>query len=142
MLHLFHPALVHVAVSFLALGSLCEAAGILARREGGERLGGALVLLGTASLVPTVLTGYLAVNSISIPAGAADVVARHERLALVLLAFFLALVLWKAWGRGAVHPSWRVSYAAALLAGAALTAWTAWLGGEMVYLHGVGVLGP
>jgi len=141
VLHLFHPALVHVAVTFLTIGALTECFGILAKRGRVERFGGVLVLVGTASLVPTVVTGYLAVNSIVLPGGAAAAAARHETLALVLLSFFLALVLWKAWGGGLVPASQRPLYASALFVGAALTVWTAWVGGEMVYGYGVGVIG-
>ena len=100
MLHLFHPALVHFSVAFLVTGAVCEALGIFKGREGLEKFGGTLVLLGTASLLPTLVTGFLAKNSIELPTGAAAVVELHERLELTGSALFLGSQFWKAWGGG------------------------------------------
>ena len=62
MLHLLPPAAVHFSVAFLVAGGLGESFGILLRRPGIERWSGTLVLLGTLSLFPTVVTGFLAEN--------------------------------------------------------------------------------
>ncbi len=141
MLHLFHPALVHFPIVLLAVGGGMEAAGILARKPGWERAGARLVLAGTACLVATVAAGYLAANSVTPPPGAGDAMDSHERAALILFAVFLVLVLWKAWGGGAVPEGARAPYAAALLAGIAILVWAALLGGRLVYAWGVGVAG-
>ncbi len=139
MLHLFHPALVHFAVAFLIVGGATEAIGILARREAAERFGGALTLVGTGALLPTIVAGYLAENTLSPPPAAVATLEAHERVALVLLATFLIALLWKAWDRGRVREELRPFYAAWLLFGVGLTAAAAFLGGELVYLHGLGV---
>ena len=89
MLHLFHPAVVHFPVALLVLGGLCEAGGLLA-------------------WIPTVVTGYLAANTVLLSGPARPVFDLHEL---------------NGW-----------------LIGVALVAWGAWLGGEMVYGHGVGVI--
>jgi uncharacterized membrane protein len=141
MLHLFHPAVVHFPIVFLAAGGLMETAGILGRRPGWERAGARLVLAGTACLVVTVAAGYLAANSVTLPDGAQGALDAHERAALILLAVFLVLVLWKAWGGGAVADAARLPYALALLAGVGVLVWAALLGGRLVYAWGVGVAG-
>jgi uncharacterized membrane protein len=142
MLHLIHPALVHATVAFLVVGGLLEAYGILARRESLERFGGVLTLLGTASLVPTIVAGFLAENSLTLSVAGADAVDGHERLGLVVLGVFVPLILAKAWGRGRVPPGWRGLYAAGLIAGVLAAAAAAYLGGVMVYGLGVGVAAP
>ena len=59
MLHLFHPALLHYSVAFVTVGGVCEIAGLLSRREPLARFGGTLLLLGLASLVPTLVMDHL-----------------------------------------------------------------------------------
>ncbi len=139
MLHLLHPALVHVSVAFLVVGCLVESWGWLGRREPWARFGGRLVAIGAISLVPTVAAGYLAANTVDVPSAAMATLGAHERNAWILLALVGAALFWKAWGRGVPAPAARVPYALLLAAIAAWTVWTALLGGEMVYVHGVGV---
>jgi uncharacterized membrane protein len=134
--HLLHPALVHFAVAFLVTGGLLEALGILARRDATERFGGSLLILGVLALLPTVATGFLAVNTAILPPGAAATAADHERAGLLILAVFMLLMLWKGWHRGALPAAHRRSYAAALLAAVALVVYGAFLGGRIVYGFG------
>ena len=139
MLHLIHPAIVHLTIVFLVVGGSVEAVGLLARLERVERFGGLLGLLGIASLVPTIAAGYLAQNTIDVGTAASPWMLRHERSALILLGVCLALLVVKAWGRGRIPDGGRVVYAAGLLAGVALAILTAYFGGTMVYGFGVGV---
>jgi uncharacterized membrane protein len=142
VLHLIHPALVHVTVAFLILGGLVEAYGIGRRRETAERFGGTLVVLGTVSLVPTIIAGFLAENTLTLAAAAADAVDDHERFGLLAFGVFVPLLLMKAWGRGRPPLRHRGLYAAGLVVGVVLVATAAYLGGIMVYALGVGVAAP
>ena len=139
MLHLLHPALVHFSIAFLVTGAVCEASGIFKAREGLEKFGGTLVLLGTLSLFPTVVTGFLAKNSIAIPTGAMDVVALHERLELIASALFIGSQFLKAWGGGRLASGLRLPYALVLLVGVVVVVAGAATGGHMVYRHSVGI---
>jgi uncharacterized membrane protein len=140
MLHLFHPALVHFSAAFLIAGACCEIAGLAVRREPLARWGAHALVAGAASLLPTIVSGYLAANSLDLPARAATLLAAHERNGLILLGLVVAGLFWKAWYRGRVPDSQRLAYFALLAAVVLLTAWSAWLGGRMVYGEGVGVL--
>jgi uncharacterized membrane protein len=139
VLHLLHPALVHLSVAFLGVGGACEAWAILRHRPGVERWAGVLVVVGTLSLLPTIVTGYLAKNSVDLPASAVGDLELHERLGLTLAGVFVASQFWKAWGGGRISPRYRTWYAALLLAGVVVLVVGAVLGGELVYGHGVGV---
>jgi uncharacterized membrane protein len=142
VLHLIHPFFVHATVAFLIVGGLAEAYGIWRLRDGVERFGGTLVVLGTVSLVPTIAAGFLAENSLSLsPAGLAAV-DDHTRLGLLVLGVFVPLLLMKAWGCGRPPERWRGFYVALLLVGIGLAAATAYVGGLMVYELGVGVGAP
>lgn len=142
MLHLIHPALVHATVAFLILGGLVEAYGIGRHHEAAARFGGALVVLGTVSLVPTIIAGFLAENTLTLSAAAADAVDDHERFGLLAFGVFVPLLLMKAWGRGRPPLRFRGLYAAGLVVGVVLVATAAYLGGLMVYALGVGVAAP
>lgn len=142
MLHLIHPVFVHATVSFLVVGGLIEAAGIGRRREAWERFGGALVVLGTLLLLPTIVAGFLAANSLALDPAGASAVDDHERLGLMVLGVFVPLLIAKAWGRGRAPARLRGAYAFGLLVGVGLTVAAAYEGGLMVYELGVGVRAP
>jgi uncharacterized membrane protein len=139
VLHLFHPALVHVTVAFLVVGGLVEAFGLLRRRDVVERFGSILVVTGTVSLLPTMLAGFLASNSLTLAEGATVAVDLHERFGIMTLGVFLPLLIVRAWGRGRVPDAARAFYVIGLLFGIALTITVAFLGGRLVYAFGVGV---
>jgi len=138
-LHLVHAALVHVPVAFLVLGGLTEAIGLVGRSTRVARFGGGLVLVGAVAVVPTIATGFLAANVVTLSAEAYETLEAHERNGWFVLAAFAVLVIWKAWNRGEVPERMRIAYALALVAGVALVVWGAVLGGRLVYGHGVGV---
>lgn len=142
MLHLIHPVFVHATVAFLIVGGLVEAYGIGRRREGAERFGGVLVVLGTVSLVPAIVAGFLAENSLTLSAAGGEAVDDHERLGLLVLGVFVPLLLMKAWGRGQPPERWRGLYAGGVILGVAAAAAAAYVGGLMVYDLGVGVAAP
>jgi uncharacterized membrane protein len=139
MLYLIHPAFVHFSVAFLILGSLVEAVGLLSEREPFSRFGGVLMIVGALSLVPTVITGYLAANTAPSADTARAWLDAHERSGWIVVGWFMATQFWKAWHRGRLPRGQRKFYAVLLIAGAVLTAYAALLGGRLVYGHGVGV---
>jgi uncharacterized membrane protein len=142
VLHLLHPALVHFSVAFLIAGGTCEAWGIFGRRAGLERFGATLIVAGTLSLLPTIVAGLLAKNSIVVAPDAAGDLELHERLGFTLAAVLLLSQFWKAWRGGRLHGSERAGYVALVLLGLGLVVAVAWVGAEMVYEHGVGTAGP
>jgi len=140
MLHLFHPAMVHFAVAFLIVGGVGEAWGMLAGRERLARFAGVLVVIGTTSLIPTIVTGYLAANTVELGDAARPVLDAHERNGIFLLGVFVAALFWKGWNRGEIPRTQRPWYAILLLVGVLLAVYSALLGGDLVYNKGVGVL--
>lgn len=138
-MHLIHPALLHFSVAFLVIGGLAEAWGLFAGRERAVWFGGVMVLFGTVSLVPTTVSGFLAINSLTLGPEANAAADIHERIGIAILGLFLVLLMWKGWHRGTIPAAQRTSYAVVLLAGVALVVYGAMLGGRLVYVHGVGV---
>jgi uncharacterized membrane protein len=142
MLHLFHPAVVHVSVAFLVVGGVVEIWGLLRHHPGASRFGVVLVVIGTLSLVPSLVTGYLAANTITLPEGTRSLLDAHERNGWILFGLFGGMLFWRAFAGGEPSSAQRPFYVAVLVVAVLFTAYNALLGGEMVYLHGVGVLSP
>jgi uncharacterized membrane protein len=139
MLHLLHPVCVHFSVAFIVVGALTEVGGLATGRDGVRRWGATVVLVGLATLVPTLATGYLAANTVVVPQDAEALLGAHERNGWILLGLLLAIQFWKAWGRGTIPRRLRWLYATLLLGAAALALYSSWLGGSMVYGRGIGV---
>jgi uncharacterized membrane protein len=142
VLHLIHPALVHFSVALLVVGSVAEAWGILGRREVVERFGATVVLIGTVSLLPTIVTGLLAKNSIVVPVGGVEDLELHERLGFVLAAVYLLSQFLKAWRGGRLGATERKLYVIVLMVGIATVTAVAVIGADLVYDHGLGVAAP
>ncbi|HKQ61515.1 MAG TPA: DUF2231 domain-containing protein [Candidatus Polarisedimenticolaceae bacterium] len=141
MLHLVHPALIHFAIAFLVSGAVCEAYGLLRGHAALERFGGVLFVAGALALVPAIVSGYVAANSLDVPPSARELLELHERNGLVLFGLCSLTLLWKGWSGGRVAHAHRVAYAGLLAGAVVLTLTSAWLGGRMVYFAGVGTLG-
>jgi len=139
MLHLIHPALVHFAVTFVVAGAVFEIWGNLRCDPRAERFGDRLLALGLAAVALAVASGYLAAKTLPALPPDASLLEAHERNGLILLGLLLAGQFWKAWAGGRLTGHARLLYAA-LLAGVLLVAaYSAWLGGQMVYVQGIGV---
>ena len=139
MLHLIHPALVHFGVTFVAVGALLEAYGHLREREQARRIGAPILVGGTLTLVLLIASGYVAANTIELPAGAASPLNMHERSGWILLAWLVVLQFWQGWHGGRLPRTQAVLYALGLLFAVAWLTYTAYLGGTLVYSYGVGV---
>ena len=139
MLHLLHPAFLHFSVAFVTVGGVCEVAGLLSRREAWARFGGTLLLVGLASLVPTMVSGYLAANTVVVADEGQALLDGHELNGWILLGLLLGAQFWKAWCRGQFGPAQGKLYAAWIAAVVFFALRAAWLGGQMVYFQGVGV---
>ena len=82
----------------------------------------------------------MAANSLDQPMGAAATLLwQHARNGWILLGMFFGTQFWKAWHRGQIPGPERYLYAVVILAAAGFAVFSAYLGAEMVYRHGVGV---
>ncbi len=137
--HLLHPAVVHFSIAFLVAGAVIEAVGALGGRPAAARFGTLLLALGTVSVIVTLATGYLAANTLDIPAAAKATFDAHERNGWIVLALFGLGFFWKAMYRGELPPTQAKLHAVYSLAAAAFVIYSAYLGAELVYDHAVGV---
>jgi uncharacterized membrane protein len=136
----WHPLIIHYPIALLPLSPLCDLAALSLRRREGHHLAYGLMVIGALSACAAVLSGNAAAEGYWHGSAAVEISA-HEDLATwtLLLALGAALGRLPMQLRGAF--SGRVLYVwlgIGLLIGG-LVVYTGYLGGELVYVHGVGV---
>ena len=135
-----HPAVVHFPIALSLVAVLLDVVSRRHRARGLESGGAALMVLAALGSIAAVVTGNAAHDEAVVPAAAAALVARHEQvgelamwLLCALAAVRIALAL-KGWFKGSV--AW--IYLASAAVAAALVGYNGYLGGRMVFEHGVG----
>lgn len=135
----WHPLAVHFPLALGITATLLLAAARLRPAATGLAAAGRL-LLALAALAALVAAGFgwYAFNTVDHDAAGHAVMIRHRAWALSATFGLLVLALWDGRQR-AGRPAHPALLPAMLLLSAALSV-TGWLGAEMVYRHGIGVL--
>ena len=135
-----HPAVVHFPIVLSLVALLFE---LVARHPRARALGapaGLLLALAALGAVAAVITGNAAHDDAVVPAGVAGLLERHQDVGetamwLLLAAALVRLALArKGWLRGWFAWAFIISLAVV----AALVGYNGYLGGRMVFDHGVG----
>ena len=138
----WHPAAVHFPIALGMTTALLLVAARLNPAGAGFSAAARLLLpLAAISAVIAGVLGWHAFGTVEHDAAGHAVMTRHRDWALGATVFLALLALWDGWrwrSAQAVHGA--LLPAMLFLAGA--LAVTGWLGGEMVYRHGVGVMAP
>lgn len=141
----WHPALVHFPIALIVVSALLTLAAKLA---GNRPLAGPwwavghwTLWLGAFSAVAAALAGWFAFNSVDHDDAGHIAMLLHRNWAVATVAAIVALAIWDAVRTGLGKAvSWL--FAALLVLAAASVVTTAWLGGELVYRHRLGVMTP
>jgi uncharacterized membrane protein len=138
----WHPMVVHFPVALVI-----SAAAMLwgARLLRGERRAATLAVVGTwnlclgsAAAVVALATGLGAVLGLQLTAAAHLAISIHLKWAIVTSLVLVMLSVWRGAGTAAQsRPSWL--FVVLLSAASAALLMTAYLGGQNVYRHGIGV---
>jgi uncharacterized membrane protein len=129
-----HPALAHFPVALLPTAVAADVVGTLTDNDSLMEMGRQLMPLAAASVAATGIAGFAAQEAIRTRDVSHDLLITHRTLNIGLLALSVGLAAIRARSR---RPS--AGYLLAGLAGAALVTYSGYLGGRMVYAHGVGV---
>ncbi len=139
----WHPIVVHFTVALLVLSVVVHAASRLL--PNGDLRAEAQVFarwslwLGTGFAVATVVTGWLAYNSVTHDDASHAAMLVHRNWALASLLVFLVVTSWSLWRyRGERQPGAMFVLVLLVAGGSLLT--TAWRGGELVFRYGLGVM--
>ena len=139
----WHPIFVHFTVGLLSIAVLLSivaqfmSAGKL--REECQLVASWNLWIGAGFTVLTVVAGVIAYNSVAHDTPSHEAMTLHRNWALVTAALFILLAIW-SWRRVKAGEGLNIMLLIALLVGGGLLISTAWLGGEAVYRHGLGVM--
>lgn len=137
----WHPVWVHFPIALLVMATVFYLLALVMSGSAAERVTSAgrwNLVAGTVLVIPTLITGYLAYNSVAHDAAGHQAMQRHMTAALITAGLFVVTVI-LAWldrfrARGA-----GIMLIVALLLGTGAVAVTGYLGAENVYRHGLGV---
>ncbi len=134
-----YPLFVHFPIALLSLFFALDLAGTLAGRAEWRRVAGWLLYLGVAFAGITATFGFIAADTVAHGGDVHEIMESHEHLAISVFGLAAFLAVWR--GIGKTHPAGPANVVYLLLAGllAGLLAFTADLGGLMVYKYGVAV---
>ena len=136
MRHPIHPMLVHFPISCWSLATVADLLSLFYGEPSG-RFAGLLMLTGLIVAIPAMLAGLIDMTKIEGHSPAVDIVNLH--MILVLMSWSLyALSLFVRMEGDSINPPDIVAIGLSV-AGFILLGGAGWLGGKMVYEHGVGV---
>ena len=136
---LFHPQVVHFTIALFSIYVLFEILGVLTSRQSFRLAAWLNLLFAGAAAVVTVLTGLLAANNVGHNDAAHKIMEQHETIGFIVLGIILLLVVWRVLLKGKLPGKLLWLYIVVALVGVGTMFFGAWLGGEMVYIHGVAV---
>jgi uncharacterized membrane protein len=133
-LHELHPTLVHFPLALFPLAVLADVIGKITGRAALMRSGKVLMPIASGSALVTAGAGLIAQESVKAEGRGRDLLITHRNMNLALVAATLAMTATRLRTQ---EPGW--GYLAAGLGALAAMSVSAYLGGKMVYEHGIGV---
>lgn len=134
-----HPFVVHFPIALLTVAFLCDIAAMLTKNSTLERVGWWNQCVGGVSLLLAIVTGLLAKENVVMIQPVESVIESHEQLAFLAAILCIATLFWRASKRSRIPERNRGLFLLVYGVGVGLL-WAAGLvGGELVFVHGVGV---
>jgi uncharacterized membrane protein len=129
-----HPTVVHLPLALLPLAVGAEILGAITDRQLFRTFGRRAITLAAAGAVGAAVTGLVAGEEVNVEGETRDMLQTHRNLNAVATVIAITMAAWRSRVR---KPG--AAYLAAGVAGVGVVAYTGYLGGELVYEHGVGV---
>lgn len=133
-----HPLLVHFPIALLTVAIGFEITTLVRENERLSTASWLLMALGYIGLLTSIATGLLAKGSVPIPISAETPLSSHEQAAFGVAILFGVHIVLKIRAKTKMREH-RIYFILLLLGCLALLWLTAWFGGDLVYVHGVGV---
>jgi uncharacterized membrane protein len=129
-----HPALVHFPVALLPLAVGADAVGSLTDNESAFSFGQKAICIAAVGAIGSAVTGLIAGEEVNVEGASQDMLMTHRNLNFVATLVATGMALWRL-----KHRKPNPTYLAIGAAGVGVLAYTAYLGGSLVYHVGVGV---
>jgi len=134
-----HPAVVHFAIGLFTASVILDIIGFSTKREYFNSAGWLNLTLAVVASLVSVLTGFLAEDSVIVTKEAHRLMEIHETLGLVVLGIAAILMIWRLFNQGPLSNRQIPFYIIIAVAGLLFLLASGHYGGEMVYEYGVGV---
>ena len=135
-----HPLTVHFPIAFLLLAGILFTIELFTRQTTHKTFAWITLLAGVAGAALAVVTGNMAMNGLVVNETIGETVEQHELLAYLVLWLFGIFAVWGFLRRNATVKAERIAFVLLFWLGIGLVAYTAHLGGTLVYELGAGVL--
>jgi len=129
-----HPALVHVPIALLPLAVGSDLLGCVTGNKSLLSFGQKAICIAAVGAVASATTGLIAGEEVNVKDASMDMLMTHRNLNFVATVVVSSMAFWRAGHR---RPN--AVYLGAGAAGVGVLAYTAYLGGKLVYDVGVGV---
>lgn len=134
-----HAALNDLPAALLVVAVLFDLAAGITRRESLRAAGLWTLWAGVIGGWAAVIAGELAEEAIDHGSAIHDLMERHERLALITMIVFTAVLGWKLWRRARLGPAEEWGLRIAGVAGVVGLVVVGAIGGRLVFEHAAGV---
>jgi uncharacterized membrane protein len=134
-----HAALNDLPPALLPISVLFDLLGLAFKRESLKAAGFWTLVFGVLGTAAAVVSGLLAEDAVQHSDQAHEIMETHETLALVVLAIFGLLAVWRIARRGVWRDREQPVALAAGVIGVAILLYAASLGGKLVFDHGLGI---
>jgi uncharacterized membrane protein len=138
-MHTLHPFFVHFPLALLTLALLFELLAYFTKKPALSQPGWWFQLTGTLGVIAAVLSGVVAESWAGKSLLAvAELFERHEQFGFVSAILFAVLLFFRFSSHQAIPPRWPRAYLLSLTIAVCVLLTTGWLGGELVFSHGIG----
>ena len=129
-----HPALVHLPIALLPLAVGADMAGSVTGSDSVLSFGQKAICIAAAGAVASAVTGLIAGEEVNVKGASQDMLITHRNLNFIATVVATGMAIWRV-----NHRKPTAAYLGIGAAGVGILAYTAYLGGKLVYNVGVGV---
>lgn len=129
-----HPALVHFPIALLPLAVGADAVGSVTGNESAFSFGQKAICVAAAGAVASAVTGLIAGEEVNVEGSSQDMLMTHRNMNFIATLAVIGMAIWRI-----KHRKPNAAYLGVGAAGVGILAYTAFLGGKLVYDVGVGV---
>jgi uncharacterized membrane protein len=134
-----HPVLAHFTIALFVAAVVFDLIGYFTRNESLKVAGRWNLLFASISALSSVITGLSAASVLPHNEEVHRIMETHELIGLIALGLLIILVIWRIFVRGSFPAKFGLLYLTLGVIGISLVLTGGYLGGEMVYRHGLGV---
>lgn len=129
-----HPAIVHFPITLLPIAVGADLLGCIAGSESLHGFGRKAIGLAAVGALASAVTGLIAGEEVNVEGESHDMLVTHRNLNFVATVVAISMAVWRV-----KRDRPNAVYLGAGLTGVSVLAYTAYLGGKLVYDTGVGV---